>query len=575
MATTPNKTLSPSDYRGVNSWFKGASGSQPRTQVSPCDDANDHVDLNQNQSMSVKEGVRLNFLAPMFSIYCGHDKERDRLRKQYPWLQDLTRFKYEQPDSVEMAFEASRNAFNNDGNLFMIVLRRYVQAERLLELYFNFAEDIKFGARAQHLLFRLWEHERNGALSPLAARHEHSRQKVPFEKTYIPDSDHCSWALQMVKDRRPTGSDAADDAQLRKKLQVTCYSPRYLRPTRPLTLNSDVSAYFETNKYAIFRSFDERHSIQDDRHAFETWLVNCSKRHWRVHQVDVNNLAFSTEDINKMWASPLWLRLGRNLSSLADLVGVAADRWCFADTGSPGILRAFADHAAQQRPDLDRVQRFLHEQAAVIQRQEQVITALRFRHLLENLPGEGCTGNTSTARWREFWNRAVRTAWESRGDPTPRSPLDKLLREQFAKLEKTAKLKTEQEQLAKVLEWVTAKRAGSLYGILSQVIHGYQDGRFIVNPQSYSPDDIAILEALIPEDGNIEDGEVVWERERERYLPAKEEGGVPIVTPVEEAEEVIPLRIRRTSTASRRGIRGGLQISRHGRGGARLRGKER
>lgn len=228
MATTPNKTLSPSDYRPFNGWSRGAPGSRPRTPVSPCDDSNDHAGLNQNQSTPVKPASRLNFLAPMFSIHCGHDKERDRLRKQYPWLQDLTRFKYEQPDSVEMAFEASRNAFNNDGNLFMIVLRRYVQAERLLELYFNFVEDIKFGARAQHLLFRLWEHERNGELSPLAARHEHSRQKVPFEKTYIPDSDHCRWALQMVKDRRPMGSEAPEDANLRKKLQVVPSSARHL-----------------------------------------------------------------------------------------------------------------------------------------------------------------------------------------------------------------------------------------------------------------------------------------------------------------------------------------------------------
>lgn len=329
--------------------------------------------------------------------------------------------------------------------------------------------------------------------------------------------------------------------------------------------------------------------MHKDRHAFETWLANFNTRYKNVQQRNVEELAFCTGDMEHVWASPMWLILGRNLSSLADLVGVAAVRWCFADTGSPRILRAFADHAAQQRPDLDRVQRFLHEQAAVIQRQEQVITALRFRHLLENLPDERCTGNNSTARWREFWKRAVRTAWENRGDPTPRSPLDKLLREQFAKVDKPAKLKTEEEliakvettaklkiekeQLAKVLDWVTAKRADSLYGILSQVIHGYQDGRFIVNPQSYSPDDIAILGALIPEDGNIEDGEVVWERERERYLPAKEEGGVSIVTHV---EEVTPPRIRGTSTASGRDTKdGGLQISRHGRGGGAFRGKER
>lgn len=112
------------------------------------------------------------------------------------------------------------------------------------------------------------------------------------------------------------------------------------------------------------------------------------------------------------------------------------------------------------------------------------------------------------------------------------------MRAQFVKVKK----KSEKEQLANVLDWVTVKRAGDLYSILSQVIHGYQDGKFqIFNRQSYSPDDIAILEALIPAEGNIEDGEVVWERERKRYLPAKsEDGGVIIAMPV---EEVIPTAV--------------------------------
>lgn len=244
--------------------------------------------------------------------------------------------------------------------------------------------------------------------------------------------------------------------------------------------------------------------------------------------------------------------------------------------GSPEILSAFAVLASKQRPDLDRSQRLLHEQTVIIQRQEQVITALRFRHLLDNLPGEGCTGNTATAKWVNFWQDAVRTAWENRKDTSPSSPLDKLLRAQFVKVKK----KSEKEQLANVLDWVTVKRAGGLYSILSQVIHGYQDGQFqIVNRQSYSPDEIAILEALIPAEGNIEDGEVVRERERERYLPAKsEDGGVIIAMPVEEViptavaapveevipravatpvEEVVPHAVRRTSTGSRRGSGGG------------------
>lgn len=50
----------------------------------------------------------------------------------------------------------------------------------------------------------------------------------------------------------------------------------------------------------------------------------------------------------------MWLILGRNLPSLADLLGVAAERFSFIERGSPEILSAFAVLASKQRPDLDR-----------------------------------------------------------------------------------------------------------------------------------------------------------------------------------------------------------------------------
>lgn len=110
-----SKTLSPSDYKPPSGLPRGAQVSRPGTPGS------------QSRTAVGSDDGRLNFLAPMFSIDRGDDRERDQLRKQYLWLQELTRFKYEQRNSVEMSFEASRNAFNDDGNLFMIVLRRYVQ----------------------------------------------------------------------------------------------------------------------------------------------------------------------------------------------------------------------------------------------------------------------------------------------------------------------------------------------------------------------------------------------------------------------------------------------------------------
>ncbi|KAK1830706.1 hypothetical protein QBC39DRAFT_101855 [Podospora conica] len=509
------------DARKLSWWRKKDSPvSQPhnpvsrsRTQVAPAVDPNDSVGMTQN---TPKHTGPFNFLAPMFSIYCGNEKERDNLHKQYPWLEELTRFKSkrEQSDSVEQAFRKSRNTFNRDGKLFMIVLRRYIKVELQLELYFNFVEDKTHGVKALHLLHCLSEREQSGKLAPAPTREEHWRySRVPFEDACIPEKEQHSWSIQMVKDRRPTDSDSAPD--LHKRF--------------------DVSSHFEEHMDDIFKSFHKSLDINKDRAVFEDWLLSLNKRYWRVLNRDVDDLAFCINDTEHGWTSPLWLQLGKNLSSLAEFIGVAADRWCFLETGSPAILGAFGKLAAEQRPDLDSVQKIIHEQDGVIQKQEQVITALRFRHLLENLPGARRARQSGTAKWVEFWKNAVRTAWRNRHDPDPVGPLDKLLRDQFRKADRKnyphvdsdGKKLTEEEvdkmKLDKVLSEFEAKRGSNLYSILSQVIHGYQDQEFKVNPQSFSPDDVAIMEALAP--ANIEDGEVLWEKERERYFPA-EEGGL-------------------------------------------------
>ncbi|KAK4448143.1 hypothetical protein QBC34DRAFT_381684 [Podospora aff. communis PSN243] len=413
----------------------------------------------------------------MLSIYCGRDNECDRLRKHYPWLRGLTKFP--PPDHersvghVETDFASSRSAFNNDGNLFMVVLRRYVLAERLLELFFNFVEDRKHGGRAQFLLFRLQGLEEE----ELAPRSDLSRNwttlQVPFEDTFIPDDAFCDRATQIAKDRRGGGEAV----------------------TRP-------------------------HS-RLERGSFDNFLSQFSKRHREVNKRSADEISLSVCDAYEenppvQWASPLWLQIGRNLSSLGELLGVTAERWQFADVGSPGIIKAFGERAKKQQVDL--IQKQMLEQANIIQRQEQVITALRFRHMLENLPGPDIKGGFAGKRWTAFWGRAVQAAWETRKSPAADDPVGKLLRDEFAKIDQK-KLK-EEAKLQQVSELPIAKRAGDLYSVLSRLIHEYQDGKFVVNRLTYSPDDVDILNALVP--SHVEDGEVIWSEERKRYERKRE-----------------------------------------------------
>ena len=52
--------------------------------------------------------------------------------------------------------------------------------------------------------------------------------------------------------------------------------------------------------------------------------------------------------------------------------------------------------------------------------------------------------------------------------------------------------------------------------MLSTAIRNYQDGKFDINPPTYSPDDIAILRCFIPDPAYIEDGEVEWSEMRKK-----------------------------------------------------------
>jgi hypothetical protein len=181
--------------------------------------------------------------------------------------------------------------------------------------------------RAQHLLFRLWEHERKRALSPAAARQVHRRQKVPFENTFVPERDHCSWAMQMVKDRGSTRSGADDDAQLHKKLQVPP------KPSSPSAVDQHTNPLPATSRSTLkpTRTTSSAPSTNGTNPRLPALVRGLFANLQRAPLAGAparrrQELAFCITDIGHGWASPLWLRLGRNLSSLADLLGVAADR---------------------------------------------------------------------------------------------------------------------------------------------------------------------------------------------------------------------------------------------------------
>ncbi|KAI1171963.1 hypothetical protein F4777DRAFT_563685 [Nemania sp. FL0916] len=323
-------------------------------------------------------------------------------------------------------------------------------------------------------------------------------------------------------------------------------------------------AYFEKEKTRLLAElaaqFPEKAKEMDGhfktaKSLFEEWLVRFNDNYWLALKVDVDKLPFSRKDTSFQWASPQWSQIGRNLQQLAHLLGISdMDRAAFDDNradlnsnkyqvdsavpndnnadpnngnrqgrffdygkGVPNIIAAFGDAVKWQPTDLIQLQTFIQAQSITIQRQEQVITALRFRYLMEHLPDRTINPHMKESeRWREFWKNAIKSAYG-----TGKGPLVKLMEGSFNEVEKKFPGENEKD-FNKRVEWLQnaaskSQRAFALYGVLSEVIHNYNDGEFTINPLTYSPDDTAILRCLMPDPIHLEKGEVSWTFLRRQY----------------------------------------------------------
>ena len=236
----------------------------------------------------------------------------------------------------------------------------------------------------------------------------------------------------------------------------------------------------------------------------------------------------STDGPRGLSKSIYWKKVGDNLCSLGLLVGANVPR-------EPGeikpksivaALRAAADNQGHAtKVMLAR----LEKQNNTIRKQQQAITALQFRHVLEMVPGGGSAPpyGQATSKWQKFWDNAVAEVYKAytQGSATSRSPLADLMEDQFRKAQRMKHDKgtpkatafTLQEQIGWLKnESEISQRAHALYGTLSAVIHEYGSAEFSVDSLSFSPGDEKLLQAIRPD--KIVDGAVDWVKEKGRYV---------------------------------------------------------
>ncbi|RBR25687.1 uncharacterized protein FIESC28_01650 [Fusarium coffeatum] len=257
-------------------------------------------------------------------------------------------------------------------------------------------------------------------------------------------------------------------------------------------------------------------------------------------------------------SSSRWTVIGRNLCRLGLRVGADVPRW----SGQPKpttVIMALQAVINNEGPAVSIMLSRLERYQVQIQKQQQVITALQFRHLMEHLPigvrdqwlaSASKTDGVSEAsrwdrmkeveKWNEFWIESVKQifrsymedgaeAWEGSKGHEP-SPFAHLLKHHLIR----AGEKNNERDAVHLLAHETdvGERVKRLYSTLSQIIHQYSDADFEVNKLNFSPLDARILTALIPknikkkvsddEDERIpldEKSEIIaWKEEFRRYV---------------------------------------------------------
>lgn len=253
-----------------------------------------------------------------------------------------------------------------------------------------------------------------------------------------------------------------------------------------------------------------------------------------------------------------WSTIGENLRCLGLGVGADVPR-SFNQPKPKTIMMALKAVINNEGPAINIMLSRLESYQLQIQQQQQVITALQFRHLMEHLPtgvrdqwlaaASSDTDEVSKAsrwdrmkeveKWNEFWLESVKQifrsymkngaeAWEGSKGYEP-SPFSDLLKHHLIR----AGEKNNERDAVHLLAHETdvGERVKRLYSTLSQIIHQYSDANFEVNRLNFSPLDARILTALIPknikkvsdnEDNRVpmdEKSEIIaWKKEFRRYV---------------------------------------------------------
>lgn len=169
-----------------------------------------------------------------------------------------------------------------------------------------------------------------------------------------------------------------------------------------------------------------------------------------------------------------------------------------------------------QMPFFQKLQDDLKTQTDIINKQQEIITAVVFRHLIEQLP-ERTENENSTDAWQRFWTRAITREMEYPKNMKHNHPLGHV----HNILTGSLRVKIVNGKVADSIgrKGLLFQTGQDLFSTLSSCIHMYNGttgGEYAVADGQWGTPCRELLRALAPI--NFKDGRVDWVAERERYL---------------------------------------------------------
>ncbi|KAI0009003.1 hypothetical protein F4779DRAFT_617979 [Xylariaceae sp. FL0662B] len=439
--------------------------------------------------------------AELVMFYKDGDNMLRPLYEKHTWLKEL--------DSNRANLSKLRKEFFDDSYTFMAVLVQFLHVQKWKEFIL---ETCIYNPRCGPVLFELLK---------FTFRDE------SYKPTIVASSPNT--ASSMNREVRVLGTVKVTEADRKESEDfVKALESRYHE--REIS-HSDIYVPWFSRRGLIERIQKELEldysESKNKLEAIEWWIKEIDSITadtmlfgYKVQEPELDFLEDSIPDEPEvLLKSAHWKRIGRNLCSLGLLVGADVPRWP-EEEKQFSVVTALQRAAKNDGVAINVMLARLEEQNSTIQKQQQAITALEFRHILEMMPGRGKAPSPgqATNEWKDFWRKAVTAAYTEYvslpPSRSPKSPLAAVLNNKFDQARKR------KNGLTWLLEQTEInQRALILYNTLSQVIHDYQSTEFSINPLVYSTGDVQLLKMITPDPGNIVDGAVNWAAEYDRYIP--------------------------------------------------------